>query len=349
MQAFTQLTAVGVNATRIGRAHDAFYLVGNDHSLLKCSDTDFGVTLLNMRDPTQALSVLADSVSQISVDDFHRMVLTDDGQLHAYGERFYDALGTGGDLERSSHIVLRLRERVLQVSANNRHTAIITESGQLWVTGSNCKGQLGLGDKEDRLRFTHVQLAEPVTQVSSGCVHTAVVTESGQLWVCGSGNDGRLGLGDEGDRLTFVRVDLPQVIVQVSAGYRTTAVVTASGQLWLTGSNSHGQTGSGSDYQQLNRFTHVALPEPVKQVNAGELNSLVISVSGRLWGCGRNLSNELGLSTRQIYEHFTPIKLPGVVQQVKLCYLHTMVLTDQQLLIYGNRRDKPVTFELAAT
>ncbi|XP_055059315.2 probable E3 ubiquitin-protein ligase HERC4 [Misgurnus anguillicaudatus] len=87
-------------------------------------------------------------------------------------------------------------------------------------------------------------------------------------------------------------------VIQIACGDQHSMALTQNGQLFVWGKNSHGQLGlkelpeSGSEIPQ-----HIECLDgvPVSQISAGGDHSFVLSLSGVVFGWGKNSSGQLGL------------------------------------------------------
>ncbi|XP_073698660.1 uncharacterized protein [Garra rufa] len=121
--------------------------------------------------------------------------------------------------------------------------------------------------------------------------------------VCGG--DGAVLLSDSGtvlimDKSTVCKplkgLDNRQVI-QIACGDHHSMALTNDGQLFVWGENSHGQLGLRKDHPGSLSAQHVESLSgiPVAQISAGGDHSFVLSLSGVVFGWGKNSAGQLGL------------------------------------------------------
>ncbi|KAK2909215.1 hypothetical protein Q8A67_005052 [Cirrhinus molitorella] len=121
--------------------------------------------------------------------------------------------------------------------------------------------------------------------------------------VCGG--DGAVLLSDSGkvlfmDKPTVCKplksLDNRQVI-QIACGDHHSMALTNDGQLFVWGENSHGQLGLKKDHPTSLSAQHVQSLSgiPVAQISAGGDHSFVLSLSGVVFGWGKNSAGQLGL------------------------------------------------------
>ena len=83
----------------------------------------------------------------------------------------------------------------------------------------------------------------------------------------------------------------------VACGYANTYFLAQDGSLLSCGLNSDGQAGFGSlvPSKPVPTKLHITIDESLIYVSCGGIHTIFISESGRVWGCGRNASGQLGL------------------------------------------------------
>lgn len=169
--------------------------------------------------------------------------------------------------------------------------------------------------------------------------------QANQLFVCGDNHYGQLGLGDKMNRSTFTAVPLAAEqgeIQQVSVGGFHAIVLTRDNKIWACGYNAFGQLGLGDN---MNRSTFTVVPwsaeqGQIKQVSAGAQHTIVLTQDSRLWVCGLNIYNQLGLIDQVHRLTFTAVPWPkerGRIEKVIAGGNHTLVLTqDNKLWVCGH-------------
>lgn len=157
--------------------------------------------------PISALSGIP--VKSISCGDTHTLVVTESGQLLAFGRNQNGQLGNGKieDSLEPQQIMALDGVKVSQVACGAEHSVCCTDDGKVFAWGWGRYGNIGDGATEDRHVPTPVQGFEDVkiTGVACGWRHTLAVDSSGVLYTWGWGKYGQLGHGDtEYGTLLFV-------------------------------------------------------------------------------------------------------------------------------------------------
>jgi alpha-tubulin suppressor-like RCC1 family protein len=226
---------------------------------------------------------------QLSIGQWHRCALLDDGALKCWGRNMHGQLGLSDALDRGASlgdmgdqlpaVDLGSGRRALQVSAGALHTCALLNTGAVACWGSNMGGRLGLGfsttDTASPLSAWGDQASEmgdalPTIALSSGAGavrglsvgydHSCARFASGKLQCWGLNYVGQLGLGDthaRGDQVSEMGDSLPPVwlgvgrsVVAISAGGAFGCARLDDGSLKCWGGNAYGQLGLGHTLHQ---------------------------------------------------------------------------------------------------
>ncbi|KTF74001.1 hypothetical protein cypCar_00039178, partial [Cyprinus carpio] len=178
--------------------------------------------------------------------------------------------------------------------------------------------------------------AQNIVAVSCGEAHTLALNDKGQVFAWGLGSDGQLGLSNIEDRIRIPRTvkSLSEVhIAQVACGNCHSLALARGGQIFSWGQNKYGQLGLGmqgagvSSPQVLQSLQGV----PFAQISAGGAHSFGLTLSGAVFGWGRNKFGQLGLSDND--DRCFPALLKTLRSQ-RVVYIscgedHTAVLTKE--------------------
>ncbi|KAJ1478583.1 regulator of chromosome condensation 1/beta-lactamase-inhibitor protein II, partial [Baffinella frigidus] len=184
----------------------------------------------------------------------HTVLVTEGGEVLAWGENKYSQCGTSGTTPVARPVFLGalLGVRIRSVACGGAHSAVISETGKIYSWGMGASGQLGHGAR------AQVALPTPIAALSAGTRilattcgfgHTLIVTEAGSLLACGWNSSGQCGTAGGSDALVPTEIRLPgrATVQHASCGAGTwhSAVVTHAGALYTFGSGSCGQLGHG--------------------------------------------------------------------------------------------------------
>jgi alpha-tubulin suppressor-like RCC1 family protein len=86
-------------------------------------------------------------VTDISCGAFHSLVLTNCGEVYAWGVNRWGQIGNGCNRDQSKPIKMKgfNNERVVMISCGRSHSMALTECGHVYSWGNNEFGQLGMG------------------------------------------------------------------------------------------------------------------------------------------------------------------------------------------------------------
>ena len=217
--------------------------------------------------------------------------LTADGDLYAWGDNRYGALGLGASVSmvRVPTYVMSGVAKVTTTRANAYEngditftTAILTTDGRLFTVGRNTCGQLGRNGTSDDYSLGEVSFSEAITDVALGHDHMLVVDAKGNLWGIGSNAYGALGKTNAGGNVTsFVKLDSQVEIA--TAGRRSTCYVKRDGTLWGLGDNRWSKL-SRSHGEQI--FIPVKMAEQGVYASSGEHQITAVTEKGTLYYAG---------------------------------------------------------------
>ncbi|XP_009077375.1 PREDICTED: probable E3 ubiquitin-protein ligase HERC4 isoform X3 [Acanthisitta chloris] len=257
-----------------------------------------------------------------------------------WGNASFGQLGLGGIDEE---IVLEprksdffLNKRVRDVGCGLRHTVFVLDDGTVYTCGCNDLGQLG--HEKARKRPEHVGAldAQNIVAVSCGEAHTLALNDKGQVYAWGLATDGQLGLPGTEECIRVPRniKSLSEIqIIQVACGYYHSLALSKGSEVFSWGQNKYGQLGLGYEYKKQTS-PHVIkslLGIPFAQIAAGGAHSFVLTLSGAIFGWGRNKFGQLGLNDDN--DRYVPTLLKSLRSQkvVHICCGedHTAALTKE--------------------
>ncbi|NXY05947.1 HERC4 ligase, partial [Pteruthius melanotis] len=257
-----------------------------------------------------------------------------------WGNASFGQLGLGGIDEE---IVLEprksdffLNKRVRDVGCGLRHTVFVLDDGTVYTCGCNDLGQLG--HEKARKRPEHVGAldAQNIVAVSCGEAHTLALNDKGQVYAWGLATDGQLGLPGTEESIRVPRniKSLSEIqIVQVACGYYHSLALSKGSEVFSWGQNKYGQLGLGYEYKKQTspQMIKSLLGIPFAQIAAGGAHSFVLTLSGAIFGWGRNKFGQLGLNDDN--DRYVPTLLKSLRSQkvVHICCGedHTAALTKE--------------------
>ncbi|KAM4709462.1 putative E3 ubiquitin-protein ligase HERC3 isoform 2-T2 [Discoglossus pictus] len=229
---------------------------------------------------------------------------------------------------------LFLDKSIKEVSCGGSHSVFLLEGGQVYSCGWNGHRQLGHDHEGVEPGQVTVLADECIVHVSCGMSHSVALNAQGQVFSWGAGADGQLGHGTTEAFIPIPRLIKKlnqQKILQVSCGNQHCLALADDGQLFTWGQNNFGQLGLGKGLTSQPSPQRVKSLDgiPLGQVTAGGSHSFALSLSGAVFGWGKNDAGQLGLNDEQVREspcHVKPLRTQKVVY-VSCGEEHTAILT----------------------
>uniref|UniRef100_A0A8C1NV38 HECT domain-containing protein n=1 Tax=Cyprinus carpio TaxID=7962 RepID=A0A8C1NV38_CYPCA len=188
-----------------------------------------------------------------------------------------------------------------EVACGSQHSLFLLHDGSVYASGSNSCGQLGHEKGGWRPELVGALDAQKIAGVSCGQAHSLAVNEQGQVFAWGAGEGGQLGLGAAEEVVRVPRLIkklCEHRISQVMCGNQHCIALSKDGQLFVWGENSSGQLGLGKGEpstlspQPLKSLCGI----PLAQISTGGDHSFALSLSGAVFGWGKNSAGQLGLN-----------------------------------------------------
>ncbi len=199
------------------------------------------------------------TITSISAGDSHTLVATSSGQLYAFGDNYYEELGTTAGVGTSTGdpvpTLVSLTGRtgtIVQVAAGVGDSFAVTSTGQLFGFGNNQSDEIdaSAGDVNPPKQVPLTPGSGPVAQVAAGGFgfYTLVLTNGGRIYAFGQNDEGQLGIGNpDGVDEPPTAVTLAGqrgAVTEIAAGNYGGLAVTSSGQLYTWGDNDYGELGT---------------------------------------------------------------------------------------------------------
>lgn len=262
-----------------------------------------------------------------------------------WGNASYGQLGLGGIDEE---IVVEPRKceffhgkKVCDVGCGLRHTAFLLEDGTVYTCGCNDLGQLGHEKCRKKPEQVVALDAQIILAVSCGESHTLSLNDKGQVFSWGQGSDGQLGLNNFEECVRVPRniKSLSDIqIAQVACGYWHSHALSRGGQVFSWGHNRYGQLGLGINGQSIStpQIIQSLQGVPFTQISAGGAHSFALTLSGAVFGWGRNKFGQLGLNDCNDRSYPTLLKS---LRSQRVIYVscgedHTAALTKLSYIVF---------------
>ncbi|TMS22954.1 putative E3 ubiquitin-protein ligase HERC3 [Larimichthys crocea] len=191
-----------------------------------------------------------------------------------------------------------------EVACGWQHSMFLLQDGSVYTCGSSCCGQLGHDKPGTSPELVGALDTQKITVVSCGRAHSMAVNEQGQVFAWGAGEGGQLGLGTAEAAVRIPRLVkrlCDHRISQVMCGNQHCIALSRDGQLFTWGQNTSGQLGLGKG-EPSKLFPHPLKSLagiPLAKITAGGDHSFALSLSGAVFGWGKNKAGQLGLNDKQ--------------------------------------------------
>jgi hypothetical protein len=162
-------------------------------------------------------------VVDISCGEFHSLVLTNCGEVYAWGANDFGQIGNGCNDDQSIPIKVKgfNNERVVMISCGYLHSMALTECGHVYSWGYNKFGQLGIGNTENSNEPKFVAVIDEnkcnvfIEKISCGSFHSLLLSSDGNIYAFGRNSDGELGTQNEEDELSPHRIKIETKFIDI--------------------------------------------------------------------------------------------------------------------------------------
>ena len=238
----------------------------------------------------------------------HSLALCSDGTLAAWGDGSYGQIGDGGELVRTSPVLVNSSgalagKRVISISAGASHSAALCSDGTLVCWGGNLNGELGNGTKTNSNIPVAVNLSSALpgrsaVSVSCGQYHTLALLADGAVAAWGLNSSGQLGNNGTASSSVPVLVESGGVlggrrVIEIVGGGNSSLARCSDGTLAAWGQNESGQLGVNSSTNlfaspQAVVMNGVLMGKMVTGIQLGIRSASVVCADGSMasWGAG---------------------------------------------------------------
>ncbi|KAM5191264.1 putative E3 ubiquitin-protein ligase HERC6 [Mantella aurantiaca] len=186
-----------------------------------------------------------------------------------------------------------------KVACGEAHTLFLLQDGTVLSCGQNLCGQLGRKSAGSNLEPIHALEAQTIIDMSCGLNHSVAICSEGNIFTWGNGLHGELGSGQMPQQSSIPRriTGLCDIkIIQVACGHYHTVALSEDSSVYSWGKNDAGQLGLG--YKTTNhaspQLVQYLRGVPLVQIAAGGSQSFALSMSGMVFGWGKNNAGQLG-------------------------------------------------------
>ncbi|XP_019299869.1 probable E3 ubiquitin-protein ligase HERC4 isoform X6 [Panthera pardus] len=254
----------------------------------------------------------------------HTVFVLDDGTVYTCGCNDLGQLGHEKSRKKPEQVVALDAQNIVAVSCGEAHTLALNDKGQVYAWGLDSDGQLGLLGSEECIRVPSNSYRDKRELSSETSCLPKIMGIDTLVRTCSGLSYGRI-------RNIKSLSDIQ--IVQVACGYYHSLALSKASEVFCWGQNKYGQLGLGIDCkkQASPQLIKSLLGIPFMQVAAGGAHSFVLTLSGAIFGWGRNKFGQLGLNDEN--DRYVPNLLKSLRTQ-KIVYIccgedHTAALTKE--------------------
>nr|DBA28769.1 TPA: hypothetical protein GDO54_009072 [Pyxicephalus adspersus] len=270
--------------------------------------------------------------------------------MYCWGDNRFGQLGLAGhDNEKIPCTVndcLDGDSGVQKVVCGEMHTLFLLQDGTVLSCGQNFCGQLGRKSPVSSLEPIHALEAQTITNISCGLNHSVAICSEGNIFTWGNGLHGEIGSGQLSQKCPIPRriTGLSDIkIIQVACGHYHTVALSEDSSIYSWGKNDVGQLGLG--IQASNHASPQLVKSlrgvPLVQITAGGSQSFALSMTGMVFGWGKNNVGQLGFRIGPLKGIFKPHAVSSL-RNLNVAYIscgdeHTAVLSkDGTVYTFGD-------------
>ena len=228
-----------------------------------------------------------------------------------------------------------IEDTIKDISVGNYQVLALGQTGKVYAWGYGENGQLGIGSGYNHespvvVKDIYRKQLQDIVKVEAGENVSFAITSKGKVYAWGNGYSSRAQLLDlpenavditskyvlTGDGKVYnisTKEQLPIVgkIVDLDEGTNHTVMLTNDGKAYAIGDNTYGQLSNGNNVPS--ETTPVAVRKNseniftgIKEIKAGDKTTVIVTTDGKLYACGMNDNNELGIENKEILDVNTP-------------------------------------------
>ena len=228
---------------------------------------------------------IEDTIKDISVGNYHVLALSETGKVYAWGYGENGQLGIGSGYNHESPVVVtdiykNQLQDIVKVEAGENVSFAITSKGKVYAWGNGYSSRAQLLD-----------LPENAVDITS----KYVLTGDGKVY----------------DISTKEQLSIVGKIVDLDEGTNHTVMLTNDGRAYAIGDNTYGQLSNGNNVPSETSPVAVRKDSEniftgIKEIKAGDKTTVIVTTDGKVYACGMNDNNELGIENKEILDVNTP-------------------------------------------
>lgn len=223
--------------------HDRLYAALTDNRLLAVGDNANGMLGLGHKNEVKTFEEITTlrgkSIKDIACGWLHVLVLTEEGQVWAWGWNNWGEVGVDNkEPQWVPQLILDKDKDVVSIKCGYVHSLALTREGKLFSWGVNIYGQLGVGNTADQTKPEPMLWLqhEEVVFIGTGPYHSVAVTVGGKAYGWGCNLNHQLGLDKAQLQLSPARLKMQNKLIKsVACSGQNTLFLTHDGLLFVAG------------------------------------------------------------------------------------------------------------------
>ena len=358
----TNIGSLTISAIAGGVRHSLF--LTNDGKVYSCGVNFNGRLGLNDTTHRSVPTLITNNIGSLTISAIaagggHSLFLTNNGKVYGSGYNADGRLGLNDTTDRSIPTLISNTIGSLTISAiaaGEAHTLILTNDGKVYSCGGSGgnDGRLGLNDTTNRVvptLITHNIGSLTISAISCGQYSSAFLTNDGKVYSCGYNGNGELGLNDTTNRSvpTLISTNIGSLTILAISWGSSSYFLTNDGKVYSCGSNGSGELGLGNIMTGprapiiVPTFSKPRINLPTNNLTLS--NEYIVSIcasptasrsffitnNGKVYGCGRGGSGDLGIGdalNKSVPSLISPNIESSIISYVGGGLAHSLFLTN---------------------
>lgn len=225
------------------------------------------------------------------------------------------------------------------MSRSSSHTLLLTDTGNVLSFGSGSHGALGLGSLVTDVVTHPVQIRKlsKIVKIAAGTNFSIFLSSQGMVYFCGDFKSLCCGSAIN-EKITFEPATISSLldvdVADIACSSNHVVTCTTDGGVYGWGWNTIGCLGLDEEIKSSIAPSSIDFPNGIAivKVFAGERATMFIDTFGRLWACGDNNKNRIGLGN--LRKSSSPLE----VKSVKKFVISASINGDNsKILLRGSR------------
>jgi alpha-tubulin suppressor-like RCC1 family protein len=252
-------------------------------------------------------------VTDISFGFAHSLVLTNCGEVYAWGSNYCGQIGNGCNIDQLIPIKVKgfNNERVVMISCGRNHSMALTECGHVYSWGNNESGQLGIGNTVDSNEPKFVAVIDEnkcyifFEKISCGSDHSLLLSSDGNIYVFGNNYYGELGNQKKKNELSPQRIKIETKFIDISSHWNKFIPIafTQNGIYYIWGQcgEERIRTPRPTNFESFFDIYAKYFKITNKAINFEELNSVPILLRDKMTEAVEKITNSVPISLQNKY------------------------------------------------